>query len=74
MPRDEMGELLKKHRLVTIRRVLLAIVAVAAFAVFMYFQYVNRQYTEMAKGPELQRQSISGTTDVALGLNLITYS
>ena len=74
MPRDEMVELLKKHRLVTLRRVLLAIVAVAAFAVFMYFQYVNRQYTEMAKGPELQRQSVSGTTDVALGLNLITYS
>jgi hypothetical protein len=74
MSKEDMGELLKKHRLVFAGRILLAIVAVAALAVFIYFQYTNRQYTEMAMGPVLVRQSVSGTTDIAIGDNLITYS
>ena len=59
MSKEDMGELLKKHRLVFAGRILLAIVAVAALAVFIYFQYTNRQYTEMAMGPVLVRQSVS---------------
>lgn len=74
MPREDVGELIKKHRRLSAFRILIAIVALAAFAVFLYFQYRDKVFSEMSKGPEQMRQAVAGTTDVALGGSLITYS
>lgn len=74
MSKEDMGELIKKHRIVSFLRILGAIAVVAAIAVFLYFQYRDKVFSQMNTGVKIQRQAVAGTTDMVLGDCLITYS
>lgn len=73
MATEEMGELLKQHRWGRVRRILVAIALVCALALFLWVQYKNRVFTEMSDVAVANRHAITGTADVIVGTNLVTF-
>ena len=67
-------EMIARHRLASVYRVLLILLLAAAFVVFAVIQYRRRTYTDYDIVATSPREAISGTTDVKLGSSILTYS
>lgn len=65
---------LRKHKLTSVYRVLLIVVAVLALVALMSVQYRRHVYTDYDVVNTFERSSVGGTTDIALGNSVVTYS
>ena len=67
-------EKLHKHRLTFFYRILLGVLICGALVVLVIVQYRNKIYTDYDVIASVELTEASGTTDVRLGSNILTYS
>lgn len=67
-------EKLHKHRLTFFYRILLGVLICGALVVLVIVQYWNKIYTDYDVIASVELTEASGTTDVRLGSNILTYS
>lgn len=65
---------IRKHKLVSVYRVLLVLAAVIALAVLIVVQYRRHVYTGYDIISSMERESPAGTRDLRLGDSVLTYS
>lgn len=65
---------IRKHRLSMFYRIALIILVLAAIGAVVYMQYRNKIYTSYQINTSYERESVSGATDVRLGVGVLTYS
>lgn len=67
-------EKIARHKMTTFYRIALIIAALAVLMVFIYAQYKRHVYTDYDVVASIERESVSGSTDVGLGNAILTYS
>ena len=65
---------IRKHKLASVYRILLLVVAAIAVIVLMIVQYKRHVYTDYDTVSSIPRDSVSGAVDVGLGNYVLTYS
>lgn len=67
-------EKIRKHKLVSVYRILLVAVAAAALAGLVYIQYKRHIYTDYDIVASVDRENVGSATDMRLGNSILTYS
>lgn len=65
---------IRKHKLASVYRILLAVVAVIAIIILIAVQYKRHIYTDYDTISSVSREAITGAVDVRLGNTVLTYS
>lgn len=71
---EDYKEKIARHKLAFLTRVLLVAAALIAVVLFFYIQYERHVYTDYDIVASVERETISGTTDVRLKNAILTYS
>lgn len=72
--REDHKEKIAKHRMASVFRILLIVVVLAVAVVFLILQYRNKIYTDYDIVASVDRESVSGATDMRLGNLILTFS
>ena len=72
--REDYKEKIAKHRMASVFRILLIVVVLAVAVVFLILQYRNKIYTDYDIVASVDRESVSGATDMRLGNLILTFS
>lgn len=71
---EDYREKIARHKLSIFYKILGIVIFLVIVALFFYIQYKRRIYTDYDITTSVDRESISGTTDVRLGNAVLTYS
>lgn len=72
--REDYKEKIAKHKMASFFKVLCIVLVLAGVVVFFAIQYRNQIYTDYDIVASVDRESVSGATDMRLGNLILTYS